>query len=87
MSRSTPTATLPVRDTEIPDSPALATGHLLGPGDVDRLAAMTHALIEEIADLAIRLERVEARLDGAEGPEGLAAVQARVGALVARVTG
>lgn len=76
-----------IRATEVPESPAIATGALLGPADVDRLAAMTHALIEEIADIALRLERIEARLDGTEPPEGLAAVQARVGALVARVTG
>jgi hypothetical protein len=76
-----------VRDTEVPESPAIATGALLGTGDVDRLATMTHALIEEIADIALRLERIEARLDGREAPEGLAAVQARVAALVARVAG
>jgi hypothetical protein len=76
-----------IRATEIPDSPAIATGALLGPADVDRLAAMSHALIEEIADLALRLERLEARLDGRDPPEGLAAVQSRVAALVARVVG
>lgn len=76
-----------IRDTEVPESPAIATGALLGPADVDRLATMTHALIEEIADLGLRIERIEARLDGTEPPEGLAAVQERVAALVARVAG
>lgn len=86
MTYSTPTDAKPVRDTEVPASPSLATGPLLGPADVDRLAAMTHSLIEEIADLAIRLERIEARIEGREGPADLAAVQSRVAALVGRIT-
>lgn len=79
----------PVRDTEIPDSPDIAVGALLGTGDVDRLAAVLHALMEEVADLSVRLARVEADLAERPGdaPRDLAAVQAHVAALVARVTG
>lgn len=76
-----------VRATEVPASPDIATRPLLGSADVDRLAGMTHALLEELADIALRLERIEARLDGREVPADLAAVQARVAALVSRVTG
>ncbi|WP_306118928.1 MULTISPECIES: hypothetical protein [unclassified Roseitalea] len=77
----------PVRDTEMPESPAIAVGALLGKGDVDRLASVTHALIEEIADLAVRIERIEARLDGSDAPEDLAAVHKQTAALVGRVLG
>ena len=86
---SDPATDAPVRDTEVPQSPDIAVSPLLGAADVDRLAAMTHALLEEVADIALRLDRIEARLDGRpeDAPEDLAAVQARVAALVARVTG
>ena len=79
----------PIRETEVPASPDIATGHLLGAGDVDRLAAALHALMEEVADVSVRLARVEARLDGREdeAPDDLASVQAHVGALVGRVLG
>ncbi len=76
-----------IRPTETPSSPALATGALLGTADVDRVAALVHALLEEITDLKTRLAAVEARLDGRPAPEGLAAVQAEAGALIGRVTG
>jgi len=77
----------PVRATEIPAAPPLATAALLGAADVDRLARLTHALIEEVADLSVRMEQVEAKLDGRDPPADLQAIQARVAALVARVTG
>lgn len=86
MASDTATAP-PVRPTEVPAAPALATQPLLGSADVDRLARLTHALLEEVADLSVRLERVEARLDGREPPADLQAIQARVAALVGRVTG
>jgi hypothetical protein len=78
----------PVRDTEIPQSPDISVGALLGPGDVDRLSAMLHALLEEVADLSVRLARLEAEVAGRpdEAPRDLQAVQAHVAALVARVT-
>lgn len=76
-----------VRATEMPESPDIATRPLMGAAEVDRLAGMTHALLEEVADIALRLERIEAQLDGRAAPSDLAAVQARVAALVSRVTG
>lgn len=77
----------PVRGTEVPQSPAIATGALLGAADVDRLAALCHALIEEVADVSVRLSRLEAERGGEAAPEDLAAVQAHTAALVARVLG
>ncbi len=79
----------PVRDTEVPDSPDIAVGALLGTGDIDRLAATLHALLEEVADISVRLARVEADLAGRpdDAPRDLVAVQAHVAALVTRVTG
>jgi len=82
-----PQVTQPVRDTEVPDSPDIATGALLGVRDVDRLSALCHALIEELADVSVRLARLEAARDGTPAPDDLAAVQARSAALVARVLG
>lgn len=81
-------AKTPVRDTEIPESPDISVGALLGAGDVDRLSAMLHALLEEVADISVRLARIEAELDGRpeEAPQDLQAVQAHVAAIVGRVT-
>ena len=78
----------PVRETDMPDQPDLSTGALLGPDDVDRLAAMLHALVEEVADISVRLARIEAEVaDRPEAaPRDLQAVQAHVASLVARVT-
>lgn len=78
----------PVRDTEVPQSPEISAGALLGSGDVDRLSAMLHALLEEVADISVRLARVEAEIAERpeEAPRDLPAVQAHVAALVARVT-
>jgi len=77
----------PVRDTEIPVSPDISVGALLGSDDVDRLAALCHALIEEVSDLATRVAALEAMRDGKDAPDDLAAVQARTAAIVARVLG
>jgi hypothetical protein len=77
----------PVRDTEIPASPDISVGALLGTGDVDRLSALCHALIEEIADLSTRVACLEAAQAGQAAPDDLAAVQARTAAIVARVLG
>lgn len=76
-----------IRPTETPSSPNLATGALLGAADVARVAALAHALLEEIVDLKARLAAVEAKLDGRPPPEGLTAVQADASALIGRVTG
>jgi hypothetical protein len=78
----------PVRETEVPAHPEISTGALLGAGDVDRLSAMLHALMEEVADLSVRLARVEAEVAGRPGdaPRDLPEVQAHVAALIARVT-
>lgn len=77
----------PVRDTEIPASPDISVGALLGSGDVDRLSALCHALIEEIADLSTRVARLEAAQSGQAASDDLSAIQARTAALVARVMG
>ena len=77
----------PIRDTDVPDSPDIAVGALLGAGDVDRLAALCHALIEELADVSVRLAKLEAAQTGDEGPDNLASVQALTGTMIERVLG
>jgi len=66
----------------------LATATLLGAGDSDRLAALLHNLVAEIADLRARLAALEARLDGADPgvAHDLAALQADTAALIDRIS-
>lgn len=79
----------PVRDTKIPKNPEISVGALLKQGDIDRLATSLHALLEEVADLSVRLAQIEAKLAGKPemAPADLKEIQAHVAKLVDRVIG
>jgi hypothetical protein len=77
-----------IRDTEIPDNPEISVGRLLDSRDIDQLASMLHALLEEVAGLSVKLARLEAKIEGHpdKALQELQEVQAHVAELVARVT-
>ena len=79
----------PVRDTKIPKNPEISVGALLKQGDIDRIATSLHALLEEVADLSVRLAQIEAKLAGKPemAPADLKEIQAHVVKLVDRVIG
>ncbi len=78
-----------LRDTQIPESPDISVGKLLGTADIDRLATSLHGLLEEVAGLSVRLAQIEAKLEGKPemAPHDLQEIQAHVAKLVERVTG
>jgi hypothetical protein len=67
--------------TQLPD----LSGHapLLQDRDIDRIAALAHNLLLEVASLSERVAALEARLEGAPAPSR-EEIAARVAALVDR---
>lgn len=69
---------------ETPTSPDLAVRALLDGRDTDRIAELVHTLLAEIADLNVRVNRLEARLADQSADDDPATIQRLVGEVVAR---
>ncbi|MEM7446220.1 MAG: hypothetical protein AAF414_23065 [Pseudomonadota bacterium] len=71
--------------SETPISPDLAVRAILDGRDTDRIAELVHTLLAEIADLNVRVNRLEAQLAGQEADDDPATIQRLAGEVVARV--
>jgi hypothetical protein len=70
--------------SETPASPDLALRTLLDGRDTDRIAALVHSLLAEIAELNVRMAKLEAKMAGKTQDDDPAAIQRLVGEVVAR---
>ncbi len=70
--------------SETPTSPDLAVRALLDGRDTDRIADLVHTLLAEIADLNVRVSKLEAQLADQEADNDPATIQRLVGEVVGR---
>lgn len=70
--------------SEAPTSPDLAVRALLDGRDTDRIAELVHALLAEIADLNVRVSRLESRQADERPDDDQATIQRLVGEVVTR---
>jgi len=70
--------------SETPTSPDLAVRTLLDGRDTDRIASLVHSLLAEIADLNVRVTKLEAHQAGETPDDDPATIQRLVGEVVAR---
>lgn len=70
--------------SETPSSPDLAIRNLLDGRDTDRIAALVHSLLAEVAELNVRVAKLEGQLAGEKQDDDPATIQRLVGEVVAR---